>query len=250
MINQTSSPANPSPMDFRYSGSYIIADIEYVWAKGKMSQKIRLVRKELGKTPDEIKNDPPVKKEPEVKENNFNPTGTSSVVPAPNEVYNVGQTYLVQDKNGKLYNITVTKLLEDGIQVTGTLTESPVGMSQSGSPNASPVATNPATEPTPPATAPATLTPTEFTLAVLDAKSEADKKISGVVNITKQGPQRTATGTVSGFPDGGTIGPIKGEPVGSEVSDDQLVHEMVKKLESAITIKYGVSIILNIVSKK
>lgn len=145
LINQSSTPANPSPVDFRYSGSYIIADIEYVWVNGKMSQRIRLVRKELGKTPDEIKNDPPVKKAPEVKENNFNPTGTSSVVPAPNEVYNVGQTYLVQDKNGKLYNITVTKLLEDGIQVTGTLTESPIGMSQSSASNTSPAGTNNAT---------------------------------------------------------------------------------------------------------
>jgi len=152
MINQSSTPANPSPVDFRYTGSYIVADIEYVWAKGKMSQNIRLVRKELGKTPEEVQNAPPVQKKPEVKENNFNPTGTSSVVPAPNEVYNVGQTYLVQDKNGKLYNIAVTKLLEDGIQVTGILTESPVGMSQSGTSNRAPaVGTDIPTEPTPPA---------------------------------------------------------------------------------------------------
>jgi len=144
MINQSSTPANPSPVDFRYSGSYIVADIEYVWTKGKMSQNIRLVKKELGKTPEEVQNAPPVKKKPEVKENNFNPTGTSSVVPAPNEIYNVGQTYLVQDKNGKLYKIAVTKLLENGVQVTGTLTESPVGMSQSNSSNTSPTGTNPA----------------------------------------------------------------------------------------------------------
>ena len=145
MINQSSTPANPSPVDFRYSGSYIVADLEYVWANGKMSQNIRLVRKELGKTPDEVQNAPPVQKKPEVKENNFNPTGA----PVPNEVYNVGQTYLVQDKNGKLYNITVTKLLEDGIQVTGTLTESPVGMSPSNTSNRAPIPENP-TEPTPP----------------------------------------------------------------------------------------------------
>ncbi len=50
---------------------------------------------------------------------------------APNRVYNVGQTYLVQDKSGKLYNLTVTNLLENGIEVTGTLKESPIGMSSS-----------------------------------------------------------------------------------------------------------------------
>jgi hypothetical protein len=251
MVNKSSTPANPSPIDFRYSGSYIVADIEYVWSRGKMSQKVRLVRKELGKTPDEIKNGPPVQKKPEVKENNFNPTGTSSVVPAPNEVYSVGQTYLVQDKNGKLYNITVTKLLEDGVQVTGTLVESPVGMSQSSTSNTVPVGINPATASAPPPTAPTKPTePTEFTLAVSNAITEADKKISGVVNITRQGPQRTATGTVSGFSDGGTVGPLKGEPVGSGVSDDKLVNEMIKKLESSITIKYSKEFKLIITGKK
>ena len=255
MINKLSTPGNTSPIDFRYSGSYIVADLEYVWANGKMSQNIRLVRKELGKTPDEFKNDPPVQKKPEVKENNFNPTGTSSVVPAPNEVYNVGQTYLVQDKNGKLYNITVTKLLEDGIQVTGTLTESPVGMSPSNTSNRAPIPENP-TEPTPPA--PTTPTePTEFTIGLSNPVSEADKKITGVVNITKQGPLRTATGIVSGFPDGGTIGPIKGEPVGSDVTNEQLVKEMIMKLESSITTKYptfikspNLEVKLTVISKK
>jgi hypothetical protein len=251
MVNKSSTPANPSPIDFRYSGSYIVADIEYVWTKGKMSQNVRLVRKELGKTPEEIQNAPPVQKKPEVKENNFNPTGTSSVVPAPNEVYNVGQTYLVQDKNGKLYNITVTKLLENGTQVTGTLSESPVGMSQSSTSNTAPVGINPATASAPPPTAPTKPTePTEFTLAVSNAITEADKKISGVVNITRQGPQRTATGTVSGFSDGGTVGPLKGEPVGSGVSDDKLVNEMIKKLESSITIKYSKEFKLIITGKK
>ena len=251
MVNKSSTPTNPSPIDFRYSGSYIVADIEYVWSRGKMSQKVRLVRKELGKTPDEIKDGPPVQKKPEVKENNFNPTGTSSVVPAPNLAYNVGQTYLVQDKNGKLYNITVTKLLEDGVQVTGTLVESPVGMSQSSTSNTATVGINPATASAPPPTAPTKPTePTEFTLAVSNAITEADKKITGVVNITRQGPQRTATGTVSGFPDGGTIGPIKGEPADSEVLVDKLVNEMIKKLESSITIKYGKEIKLVITGKK
>lgn len=250
MINESSTPANPSPVDFRYSGSYIIADIEYVWTKGKMSQKVRLVRKELGKTPDEIKNDPPVQKKPEAKENNFNPTGTSSVVPAPNAVYNVGQTYLVQDKNGKLYNITVTKLLEDGIQVTGTLTESPVGMSQSITSNTSPTPTNNATASTPTTSTNSPITPaeaTQFNIGVSNPTSEADKKISGVITISKQGPLRTATGTVSGFPDGGTIGPIKGEPTGSEISINRLVDEMIKKLESSITTKYNKEIKLTVI---
>ena len=249
MVNKSSTPANPSPIDFRYSGSYIVADIEYVWAKGKMSQNVRLVRKELGKTPEEIQNAPPVQKKPEVKENNFNPTGTSSVVPAPNEVYNVGQTYLVQDKNGKLYNITVTKLLENGVQVTGVLSESPVGMSQSSISNTSPTGTNPATQSTPPPPPSPTSAPTEFTIGLLNPVSEADKKITGVITISKQVPLLTATGTVSGFPDGGTVGPIKGEPA-SDVTAEKLVNEMIKKLESSITIQYAKESKLTVISKK
>jgi hypothetical protein len=131
LVNPSSTPTNPSVRDFRYSGYYIIADIEYFWNGKSMSQKLRLVKKELGKTPDEIRNDPPPQKKPEVKENNTNPTGTASIVPAPNSVYNVGQTYLVQDKSGKLYNLTVTSLLENGIEVSGTLKESPIGLSSS-----------------------------------------------------------------------------------------------------------------------
>ena len=244
MVNQSSTPANPSPVDFRYSGSYIVADIEYVWAKGKMSQNVRLVKKELGKTPDEVQDAPPVQKKPEVKENNFNPTGA----PVPNEVYNVGQTYLVQDKNGKLYNITVTKLLEDGIQVTGTLTESPVGMSPSNTSNRAPVFENTSTKATTETAPPNTIDPTQFTIGLSNPVSEADKKITGIVNITKQGPLRTATGNMSGFPDGGTIGPIKGEPVDSGISADQLVNEMIKKLESSITIKYKIEVKLKVIS--
>ena len=133
LINPSSTPTNPSVRDHRYSGYYIIADIEYLWNGKSMSQKLRLVKKELGKTPEEVRNDPPPQKKPEVKENNTNPVGTtaSNLIPAPNSVYNVGQTYLVQDKNGKLYNLTVTSLLENGTEVTATLKDSPIGMSSS-----------------------------------------------------------------------------------------------------------------------
>jgi hypothetical protein len=219
-----------------------------------MSQKLRLVKKELGKTPEEIRNDPPQKKKEEVKENNPNPvSGTSSVVPAPNSVYDVGQTYFVKDANGKYYNLTVTSILENGIEVTGILKESPIGMSQSITSNTSPAGTNTsATQSTVPTTTPvpAPVSPTEFTIAILNPISEADKKISGVITISKQGPLKTATGNVSGFPDGGTIGPIKGEPAGDDVTAEQLVNEMIKKLESSMTIQYKKESKLTVISKK
>jgi hypothetical protein len=136
-------PSTPSPIETLPGATNLseIADIEYIWNGKSMSQKLKLVRKELGKTPEEVRNDPPQQKKPEVKENNPNPGTTASVIPAPNSVYNVGQTYLVQDKSGKLYNLTVTNLLENGIEVTGTLKDSPIGMSSSTTGNTSVVPT-------------------------------------------------------------------------------------------------------------
>lgn len=123
VVNVSSTPTNPGIVDWRYSGYYILADIEYLWNGKSMSQKIRLVRKELGKTPDEKKNDPPQQRKPEVKENNPNPVpgATSSVVPPPNAIYKIGDTYLVQDKDGKKYDLLITSISENGIEVKGTL---------------------------------------------------------------------------------------------------------------------------------
>lgn len=125
LINQTSTPANPSILDARYSGYYIIADIEYLWNNGKMSQKLRLVRKELGKTPDETKNGPLMQTKKDDKENNENPmignTASTTYVSTPNSVYNVGQTYNVLDNDGKIYEIKVMQLLENGIEIIGEL---------------------------------------------------------------------------------------------------------------------------------
>lgn len=123
IINPTSTPTNPGIVDWRYSGFYIVADIEYIWNGKSMSQNVRLVRKELGKTPDEAKNSPPQKKKQEVKENNENPIPgmTSSIVPAPNSIYKVGDIYIVQDKDGNKYELVVTSLQPNGIEVKGTL---------------------------------------------------------------------------------------------------------------------------------
>jgi hypothetical protein len=121
IINAVTTIASESQVDWRYSGYYIISDIEYNWSGGKMSQELRLIRKELGKTPEEVKNGPPVKQKEEVKENNPNPEPKDDSKPIPNSVYNVGQVYLVQDKDGKKYELTVTSLLQNGTEVTGTL---------------------------------------------------------------------------------------------------------------------------------
>lgn len=127
LINDTTTPQEVSILNNRYSGEYIIADIEWHWSKGKMSQKLRLIRKELSKDVNEVKEDPPVQKPKEEKQVNENPlppgTTFSAAVTAPNAVYTVGQKYLVQTKDNKLYELTVKELLNNGVDVVGTLKE-------------------------------------------------------------------------------------------------------------------------------
>lgn len=118
IINQTSTPSNPDMIDWRYSGYYIIADIEYLWDGNKMTQRLRLVRKELGKTPDEIENDVVAPKKTELKENNINPV---DIKYKPNSVYDVGRSYFVKDKSGNRYELIVRSLSENGDEITAEL---------------------------------------------------------------------------------------------------------------------------------
>lgn len=52
-VNQKESPTNEQSIDERLTGSWIIADIRYIWSRGSLRQSINAVRKELGKTTDE-----------------------------------------------------------------------------------------------------------------------------------------------------------------------------------------------------
>ena len=92
---------------------------------------------------------------------------------------------------------------------------------------------------------------TEFTIAMFNPNSDIGKKISGKITISKQGNTYTPTSIISGFPDGGTIGPILGQPLtGSTELTRSLVEESIKFLEDSITSKYQVQIKLVVVDKK
>lgn len=126
LINDAPTFANPSIVNWRYSGDYIIADIEYVWSKGKAIQNVRLVRKELGKTPEEIKNTkPPTTNREEIKEVNTNPNipGLTYSEIVPNSKYSVGQVYKVNDKEYKVYDITVIDVLNNGYDIVGDIVD-------------------------------------------------------------------------------------------------------------------------------
>jgi hypothetical protein len=116
ITNKIGTAAKPDAVDWRYSGYYVIADIEYIWDGNKMSQDIRLIRKELGKDPEEIKNDPPQQKVEEKKEVNDNPMSEEM----PNEKYEIGQVIVVKNNND-IYELVVTEILENGNDIKGIL---------------------------------------------------------------------------------------------------------------------------------
>jgi hypothetical protein len=121
-INPKQTITNLKKLDERLSGEWIIIDIRYRWTKGALLQLVKAVRKELGKTQEEIESQKvennQVANNAEI---NDNPTTTEGFIP--NSVYEEGKQYTVESKEGKRYLLTVTKLLENGNQVTATIKE-------------------------------------------------------------------------------------------------------------------------------
>jgi hypothetical protein len=97
----------------RLSGEWIILDIEYKWIKGKMTQNVVAVRKELQKTSDELITQVDERK-PETKQGESN----ESVSVIPNSKFEVNETYTAQGADGTLYTIIVKSLLENGNEIS------------------------------------------------------------------------------------------------------------------------------------
>lgn len=126
LVKEAATLGSEEIVEWRYSGEWLISEIAYDYSNGKLSQEVKLVRKEMGKNPDEIKdtaNNPQVK--PETKDQkNENPiigTASETITNKPNLVYKVDEEYTVQDTNGKKYIITIKKLSENGTDVVAEL---------------------------------------------------------------------------------------------------------------------------------
>jgi len=130
-INQKNTVTTTEVSESRLTGEWIIIDIGYKWTKGSLKQTVKAVKKELGKTQEEIKKDAVTNeqaKQPETNtQNNENPTVPeqeqpimSSAIP-PNSVYKVGEVYLVQNASGKQFKLTITEVLENGKEVKATI---------------------------------------------------------------------------------------------------------------------------------
>jgi len=90
---------------------------------------------------------------------------------------------------------------------------------------------------------------TQYIIGILNPNSEAAKKITGTINISKSGPNSTASGIITGLPDGSTIGPILGSS-SSTASNDSLVQELITTIENTIMSMYQVKIKLVVIDKK
>jgi hypothetical protein len=90
--------------------------------------------------------------------------------------------------------------------------------------------------------------PTEFIIGILNPTTQGSRNVTGKVTISKRGPQLTATGVMSGFPDGSSIGPISGQPYDGDV--EALVREMLIILENTIVSTYQVQVKLVVLDKK
>ena len=127
--NEKNTPTNSDQTQARLNGEWMIIDIAYSWTSGHLTQEVKCVRKELSKTPEEIKDNSGNSNKPEVNtQNNENPTpGTQSsitqdLVSPPNSVYKVGETYNVESKDGKKYKLNITGISTNGNEVNGIIT--------------------------------------------------------------------------------------------------------------------------------
>ena len=127
VVNQEPpSETNKETVQWRKSGDYIISELNYIWNGKSLSQELKLIRKELGKNPEEIKQGPPPSAPKDVKDpKQENPTPPNDLTPAivtsPNTKYAIGEIYTVENSNGNRFILTITSLLENGNDVSATV---------------------------------------------------------------------------------------------------------------------------------
>ena len=119
---------NKETVQWRKSGDYIISEMEFVWNGISLGQRLRLIRKELGKNPEEIKEGPPpVSTQKDVKNpKNENPVLSEQVndpiqVDLLNAKYVVGEVYTVENSEGARFLLTITNILVNGSDVSAKI---------------------------------------------------------------------------------------------------------------------------------
>ena len=136
VVNTTTTVTNPDKINWRQSGEWIISDIVFKFStengKKLFTQEVKLMRKELGKLPDELNSNEPVEK----KQENNDKLNTNPEPVIPNSVYDLGDIYRVKDSKGEEYLILIKAKTDDGNGIFGQLTSiktstNPIGLTSS-----------------------------------------------------------------------------------------------------------------------
>ena len=119
---------NRETIQWRKSGDYIISEINFNWNGLSFKQELKLIRKELGKNPEEVVEGTPPSAPKDVKdpkqENPTPPEGSETIVPvAPNIIYVVGDVYTVENSDGSRFLLTVTNVLANGTDITAKISQ-------------------------------------------------------------------------------------------------------------------------------
>jgi hypothetical protein len=124
LMKDAATVAAPEAIQWRYSGEWMIASIKFTFIGGNLTQDLTLARKEMGKNAEEIKegtNNGTKEKKEEKNENPIVGSASSTITNKPNEKYKVGDVFTVQDSAGIRYILTISKLSENGTDVSVTL---------------------------------------------------------------------------------------------------------------------------------
>jgi hypothetical protein len=333
-VNSAPTVTEPDKSQVRLNGDWMVVDISYNWSRGKLTQNIVVARKELSKLPEEVEEQKDETK-PETKEGNSN---EEKPLDPPNSAYAINEVYYVEGEDGKKFQIVITRLEENGNEVTGSVleqrpqsqpspgssgtsgtsgTSATSGTSGTSGTSADSVVTNKLLSATYVDNADGTVTAKatfeisgkevdgtgtagpdpagkgkqkenatklaeqdavnkskqpaqtvtnspenkvsngerEYILGIPTPETEGNKKITGKITFQAIGPKRNAVGVLSGFPDGGTIGPIKGPQVPavlgkSDETYQELADGMVGILKQEIINKYNIDAKLTIIEKK
>lgn len=256
LVNTVPGISDPDRFKWQYCGDWIISDISFnvVMENGIKSfyQETKLIRKELSKTPEEINNGEKVL--PKTPETNNEKT-ENPVVNDPNTDYKPGDVYRLKDKDGKEWLIMVELQNYDGTtigvnlvsvegQESNMVSESPQPIDEQSQKAADASVKESTTQPDIP---PKKQDYKEVILGILNPQTDAAKAISGKITFETQGLEKRAIGSLTGFPDSGTIN-ITGEY--AEVTLDALTDEMRKLLQGKMRNKYNVNYELTIIEKK
>ena len=257
LIKEAATVSAPETIQWRYSGEWLIASIKFVFLNGLLTQEVTLARKEMGKNPDEIKqgtNNGTKETKDQKNENPIVGTASATITNNPNSIYKAGDVLTVQDSEGKRYVLTISKLSENGTDVVASLKYP---------------GTNPNTAVTGPdtivgvtqstvlaATASGSASELEYSIAVENAQSETEKKISGTISFKKTGLRYGSIAILNGLPNpfnnistglpvANNTGSLSYESQELLLKDSELyilVDQTIYALQEMVANKYGVSI--------